>query len=724
MRLSLPLFPLLLFLILEPAACGPPSVAAQPTSGGPAAPDSASADPPGARMPGPAAHPLPAANLEPLAFDGAALDARAEELTDLVLAPVNLNTASVDELAAVPGLSFLLADRIVRTRREGGPFSSLGALRRLDGVSSTTIRRLRPYLRAGPAPPPRARDDRGETRRTFSASVLQRVGRRLDVGAGYAPRPGGGGYTGSPYRLATRLHLRGPAGPGRLSARAVLEKDPGEPLRWNLRRRAPGLDHASGTLAVEGLGAVESVVLGDYRTEFGQGLVFWGGGGFGKGWSPVAPALRSGRGIVATATSEENRFLRGAALTVRPRPGVRATAFVSRRRLDARLSDDGQAVLSFRRSGLHRTPGEQAGRDAVRERVLGGAAEWRRDGVRIGAAAKGVRYGRPLRRPDRPDARFAPAGARHVAGSLHARAVVGRAALFAEIGRTAGIDRRAGGLGAAGGVAFESGRHTDGVVSARVLPRRFYSLHGSAFGEQTGLDGNEVGVYVGLRHRLAPAWTLTGYVDQYRTPWLRYGGAGPSAGIDGRLRLEHRPRPWLTQSLSLRGKTQTATGPSLDLAGPHVRAQEDQTTYGVRWEGRYTVSRPLSLRSRIGIRAVRGPASRSENGLLVLQDILLRPMTGLQVDLRLAFFDTDSYAARLYAYEANLLYAFSIPALSGRGQRRYVLVRYAPSRAVRIEARYAVTRYRDRTVVGSGLDAVSGNRVRDVGLQVRWRLPA
>jgi hypothetical protein len=38
---------------------------------------------------------------------------------------------------------------------------------------------------------------------------------------------------------------------------------------------------------------------------------------------------------------------------------------------------------------------------------------------------------------------------------------------------------------------------------------------------------------------------------------------------------------------------------------------------------------------------------------------------------RLAYFHTDGYNSRLYAYENDVLYAFSIPALYGNGIRSY-----------------------------------------------------
>ena len=66
-------------------------------------------------------------------------------------------------------------------------------------------------------------------------------------------------------------------------------------------------------------------------------------------------------------------------------------------------------------------------------------------------------------------------------------------------------------------------------------------------------------------------------------------------------------------------------------------------------------------------------------------------------------------------------YGFSVPALSGRGTRAYVLARAARGR-LSAEARYAVTRFDDAETVGSGLDTIAGPRGRDVTVQLLARL--
>ena len=73
---------------------------------------------------------------------------RAERPLILAL-PVDLNTAAAAELEAIPGVGPALAAAIVDERRRGGPYESVGALRRVRGVGEATLEALRPFVAAG-----------------------------------------------------------------------------------------------------------------------------------------------------------------------------------------------------------------------------------------------------------------------------------------------------------------------------------------------------------------------------------------------------------------------------------------------------------------------------------------------------------------------------------------------------------------------------------------------
>jgi hypothetical protein len=135
----------------------------------------------------------------------------------------------------------------------------------------------------------------------------------------------------------------------------------------------------------------------------------------------------------------------------------------------------------------------------------------------------------------------------------------------------------------------------------------------------------------------------------------------------------------------------------------------------------YAFSDALSLQTRTEISRHRTPESVSE-GFYVSQAIRWLPHPSLQIDTRVAFFDTDGFAARIYAYEHDLLYSFSVPVFFDRGRRSYILIQYEPVPALTLEAKFGITRYENRETIGSGLNEIEQSRRRDLRLQVRWTL--
>ena len=68
-------------------------------------------------------------------------------------AAVNLNTATRDELVAVPGIGPAKAQAIVEHRKAHGPFASVDDLKEVKGFRAKLVEKLKPELTvAAPAP--------------------------------------------------------------------------------------------------------------------------------------------------------------------------------------------------------------------------------------------------------------------------------------------------------------------------------------------------------------------------------------------------------------------------------------------------------------------------------------------------------------------------------------------------------------------------------------------
>jgi len=643
----------------------------------------------------------------------------AEMLWSLAARPLNPNDASAADLATLPGLSPSLARRIVAYRRSHDPFSSRTALTAVEGVTPDRLRAVAPYLRL-PDPDTTPAPDGGillfapETE--LEGRFLQRATRTLDPGRGFGTDSTHHTFPGSPTRWTTRLRLHY----GPLRGGLTLDKDPGEAVRWDPQTGTYGFDHVAGHVALDDVGPLETLIVGDYTAEYGQGLTLWQGLSFGKGADP-GTLVRDGRGLIPFQSTTENEFFRGVAATVALSSHLSVSAFASRRTRDATLdTTDGSAgsptgVRTLSTGGLHRTPGQRRRKDALEMSTVGGAVQYRTATLQLGLAGYHSRFEHPLRPTDRPYRRFDLTGRRTTKGSLFGHLFLDDYTLFGEVARTP-----SGQYGSVAGASLDGDRGVQALLLGRWYPPSLWSLHNGAVGE-TGDPQNEIGVYTGLQLPLSEHWRLAAYVDQYQFPWLRFSVPRPSWGLDTRLVSEYTPRPWLSTSLQLRAEREATGTERKGPGGRPLAALHPTRRQSARLQTEYTFADGITLRTRLQGSRVREEENR-KYGVLLAQGLRLSPVESVHLDARLALFDTDGYEARIYAYERDLLYSFSVPVLYGQGQRSYVLVQYEPTPSLTIEGKYGVTWYPHRRTIGSGLTATEGPRDREVRLQIRWRL--
>jgi competence ComEA-like helix-hairpin-helix protein len=68
-------------------------------------------------------------------------------------APINLNTATSEELQQVPGIGPATADKILQMRKSYGAFKSVDNVRAIRGIGPKRLEKMRKYLTTGKAVP-------------------------------------------------------------------------------------------------------------------------------------------------------------------------------------------------------------------------------------------------------------------------------------------------------------------------------------------------------------------------------------------------------------------------------------------------------------------------------------------------------------------------------------------------------------------------------------------
>ncbi|RYY20109.1 MAG: hypothetical protein EOO36_04175 [Cytophagaceae bacterium] len=650
-----------------------------------------------------------------------------ETLLQYYQTPLNLNTASREELRALLLLSETQITSLLQHREATGPLLSLYELQAVPGWELRTIYRVLPFVAVPADDPNRARGSLWQRLKNEENNALfVRYERVLQRRKGYAAADTLQGrptlrYLGSPDKLLVRYRV---SHAHDFSLGFAAEKDAGEPVTWQPRQGQFGPDFLSAHFFLQEHGRLKTLALGDYQLQFGQGLLLSSGLAVGKGSETITTLRRSSVGVRPYSALLENTFFRGAAATYQLAPRWEATAFASRKNIDANLQQNADSLAQFDEfgssllyTGLHRTATELADRHNLQETVGGGNLGYlSADGnLALGLTTVATHYGTPLLRRAEPYNRFEFSGSNNVALGGHYSYVWRNLLLFGETARTTG-----GGLGTVNGLLAGLGTRVDASVLVRHYNADFHTFYGNALSENTR-NIDESGLYLGLKVRPAARWEVSAYFDQFRFPWLRYRVGAPSRGNDALLRLAYTPTKTslLYAQYRVRLKPRdlaSSLGRPVPLPGQQLR-HSLLVYYDTQPGGR------LGLRTRLQGSHLRDDDNLPwRSGYVLSQDATVQLGRRVQLSARYAVFDADDYDTRQYVFEQDVLYAVSIPALYGQGTRAYAITQITFNKHFTLWLRYADTRYRHQPTVGTGLEAIQGTARSEVKMQVRYRL--
>ena len=616
-----------------------------------------------------------------------------DQLEQLLLNPIDLNKATIDDLVQVPNIDISMARLIIEHRKKYGNFFSLGELNTIQDVDKNLIKKITPFLYVEKKPTEIVLEPDNLKMVISKSDVLlrSRFINALQNNKGFLENK----FVGSKPRIYNRLLVKYS---NQLQAGYLAEKDPGE---------SAINEFSTFHLAFNEIGFIYKAVIMDYFLEFGQGLTLWSPYAYSKGADAVYPVKRKDRIIRPYTSSTENNFFRGAAASFKI-GDIFLSGFYSNNYFDANIDTVTNEITSTPVDGLHRNSNEIRKRKSASEKMIGGRIDYRLENfLNVGV----LYYHSKLSNTFQPSDVFDISGNEFNFTAFSYTASLSRFTFSGEFSYN--------GISVASLNIFQIllSKGFTFIASVRSYPRNFYSLHGYAFGERSGATSNEVGIYTGIKWR-TPIGLLNFYYDQFKFPFATFSNPTPSNGDE--YLIDFLTKPINKFELRTRYKYENKDVTELIDNSKKVVKRLRQVFRG---EIIFSVSNRIRLKGRFEYNSFRiSQSGEKENGYLIFQDLRYSPTDNLNLYARIIFFKTNSFNSAIYEYENNLTGVLTNIALFGQGIRWYLLVRFRPAKVFTLSAKYSETYKPSEVSLGSGDNIIFGNTDNTISLQLDLNL--
>lgn len=608
-----------------------------------------------------------------------------DDLERFRLEPLKINQASRDELLHLHLLSDFQIDNLISFQVKTGTIYSIYEMASIDGFTPDMLRKLEPFISF-------ETENAFLMRRTAANQLLVRYNRTLPSVQS--------NYEGSPDRYYMRMKHESV----NFQYGFVTEKDPGEAFFSQSNKL--GFDYTS-VFANMRIGKNGNrLFAGDYHVRFGQGLVAWQGFSMGKSIE-TTNVLRSGQGIKSYSSTDENQFLRGIAAQFKLGQIV-LLPFVSYHKIDANIDTlNGSPYFgAFQTSGYHRKGSEFSGENALGQFVTGGNISYSYNQWSFGLTTVYNRFDVTMNRSDEPYNQFLPEGRDNFVTGLDWKGSVRKVFFFGE----AAFSKNEG-KALLMGAMMKPASNTELSLVYRNINKTYFSFYSSAFTESSRVN-DEHGLYLGLKFFPAPKWSLLGYIDFFKFQWIKYTTAAPSSGAEFLAQISYNPSDRTSFYLRV---FQEEKGQR--LITDFLRFNEQQLINRLRFNFAHDLNDVFSMKSRLEFSFY--SKQNKEKGFLIYQDLIYKPIEkSIALNGRLAYFFTDSYNTCLYAFENDLLYSFSVPALYGDGIRAYLNFQKRIGRHFTCWLKLATTHQFSRTSAEESTDPSTKSEIK---VQVRYQ---
>ena len=609
-----------------------------------------------------------------------------EQLEWLHSHPMDINSATPEEMALLPFLTPTQIEAIQAYVHLDGPMKSLGELALIPALDFQTRRILPLFFTVKPYKSKGSKDD-GNWFRNMQNTLDSRLDIPLYYRAGYHT----GKYHGNPLYNRIRYTLES----DHVNIGAHTKKDPGESL----------CDSYGGYAMIRNKGIVRSAIVGDYRAGWGEGLVI------SRGTSTSKSNLMSNtsQGVRPMTGMAESGFLRGIAITLGrakdnawkydARLHMSGTLFASYLTIDATLDERGNAKTIVE-NGYHRTDTELAKKNNTGTALVGAHLQADIGHFCLGATGYWQHFDRTLAPGNDRYRRWYPRGRNFGVMGVHGGYSHYRWTASGEIA----YSTENNGIAALARVQWLASRNLKIGTMGRYYSHKYHSFQAAAIGENSKVQ-NETGAMLRIEARPWERLTLVGYADFFADYWPRYGMTSSSNGqeimIEGKMDASSR------HSISIRYQMKRKAANDLTLPQHRIKAQ---LTFlpSTKWKLQSTATLNMATTKEPGF-----GFSQLVQGKMLKED-------ALRIAFMSGYFHAPDYMTRIYIYEPGLWNSSSSTSFYGHGIRLATTIRYTfPKSHWMIEAKYALTHMLDRESMSSGLQEILSPTRQDISVQVR-----
>jgi Helix-hairpin-helix motif len=583
---------------------------------------------------------------------------RLEELSEN---PVKINSSSVNDLSRLFFLSDFQVKALADYSHTTGQIVSIYELAAIPGFDQQTVEMMIPFITLD--------------HKNINKPDSTRFHNSLITNFSFKPGQNDTISLGSCLRILSKYKFSSGGFSGGLTA----EKDPGEKL---ISGTPPLPDFFSAHLAFNGNGVIKRIIIGDYSARYGLGTNI--NTGIRRGISLTSPGFMSASDEIKPYTStEENKFFRGIAAEFSLKK-LGFSLFFSKNKADATIdSTSGQPqnyIDNFYTAGIHNTPSLLHKKDAISEIAYGAALACNFDNLKLGFISSESRLSLPMAiTVNDPGKIYDFTGSTNDIFTFYYSGFIRKILLYGEFSIN-NMTR----LAIVQGISF---RPSD-RISFNFLYRSYNTGYTTFYGLGPGTgskSANETGLLGNFTFEAAKHLFISGGYDIQHFPWIKYRCSSPSIGVRREIRMKYIPTGNLTLDASF--TYHLSMTDSSDSRGiPDVK---NTITKNIKISSRYSLPNSLILGTRIDFSLVTPSGSR---GVLLFQEIIYTfkrvPVT---LWARYCLFSTNDWDSRLYTYENDLLYGFSIPALYGEGSRSYIMVKWKTGDIAELRIKYAIT---------------------------------